>query len=1195
MKNISFSGKILYKIFTLVIITLLSVAADTSAKVINTEYMQSKRLSVNIKNQPLTTLFQYIEKNSEFVFLYSSSDINPHFRVTVEMKDATVDHILNQALTGSDLEYSINNRQITISKSTKKTAPPRNISGIVSDTYKNPMVGALVTIKGSLSGAITDVDGHFSLQATDGDILTVSFMGYKPQEIPVKQHTIFNIILEEDALSVDEVVVVGFGSQKKVNLTGSVATVSSDVFRERPVQNAGQALQGVAAGLNVTSSIGGIGSKPKLNIRGETTIGLGSNGDPLILIDGMEGDINTINPQDIESISVLKDAAASSIYGSRAPFGVILVTTKSGKSGRVTINYNNSFRFSSASNIPNTVNSYRFANYINEGLGNANKVGKFGADVLDRLKRYNEGSLTTKNIPDPTNPDVWANPKYNANDNVNWFDALFGGTSFSQEHTVSITGGTDKLQVYASLNYLNENGLLQIAEDRYKRYATNLKITGNINSYLKFNYNIKFNREDFKRPTFFDDVTVYRALTWTFPNIPLKDDNGFYYENEYRMPSALSIADGGTYKNNTNNMYQQFKLTATPLENWNINAEVNYRLNIYNQHQDTQLFYNHGVDGVHLYDPMMPLENSDVTELNRQFNYLNPNVYSDYFLSLADAHNIKLMVGFQAERQWSQMLSAQRTGIIVPYMDQIDVTNGLSPDGSSTPPLVAGNTQNWATAGFFGRLNYDYKGRYLLEANLRYDGTSRYRADKRWKWFPSFSVGWNISQEDFWKNLTDICNLLKVRASYGELGNQNTTELYPTYQTLTIKPGGGYYLINNLPQTIVNSPTILNALMTWERIKTFDIGLDFGFLNNRLTGSFDYYKRTTADMIGPGEELPNIYGKDVPNANNTELKSYGWDLSVKWQDRLANGIGYSASFLLYDSRSEITKYPNQGMTLDLLNKGGSALGGVPCRYYEGEKTGEIWGYQTIGIAQTQEEMDRHLASLPNGGQSALGNSFGAGDIMYADLNNDGKISSGSGSAKDPGDMKVIGNQTPRYNFGIDLGVDYKGFDLRLFLQGTMKRDFASSDVLFFGAQAGESALITESHMDYFREAANHPFGQNLNAYYPRPIVDSENAKNARVQTRYLLNAAYMRLKNMQIGYTLPERITNQYGINRLRFFLSGENLLTFTKLPNMYDPETVSLGTTRADNQPGIKSSGDILGAAYPVLRTFSFGLSVTF
>ncbi|HEX3007163.1 MAG TPA: SusC/RagA family TonB-linked outer membrane protein, partial [Bacteroidales bacterium] len=478
-----------------------------------------------------------------------------------------------------------------------------------------------------------------------------------------------------------------------------------------------------------------------------------------------------------------------------------------------------------------------------------------------------------------------------------------------------------------------------------------------------------------------------------------------------------------------------------------------------------------------------------------------------------------------------------------------------------------GQYQKWSTAGFFGRLNYDYKGRYLLEANLRYDGTSRFRENKRWNLFPSFSAGWNIAREDFWAPLEEMVSTLKLRASYGELGNQNTDNWYPTYVTMPVKDTNGTWLIKGVKPTTSSAPSLISSSMTWERVNSWNIGLDMAFLRNRLTSSFDYYTRYTLDMIGPAPQLPDILGTDVPKTNNTDLKTYGFEFSLGWKDRLKNDLGYSVNLLLSDSQTEITRYPNK--TGDLSTS----------TYREGQKMGEIWGYETVGIAKDQPEMDAHLAKLPNGGQDALGSQWSAGDIMYKDLNEDGKIDNGSNTEGNPGDLKIIGNSTARYLFSIDLNVDWKGFDARAFFQGVLKRDYFQDSYYFWGASSSGVWWSTgfKQHEDYYRNDASHPLGQNIDSYYPRPLFSD---KNQKVQSRYLQDASYIRLKNLQFGYTLPQELTSKIRIDRLRVFVAGENLWTGTKMTKIFDPETIS---------------GGYGGNVYPLTKVFSVGLNVNF
>ena len=431
-----------------------------------------------------------------------------------------------------------------------------------------------------------------------------------------------------------------------------------------------------------------------------------------------------------------------------------------------------------------------------------------------------------------------------------------------------------------------------------------------------------------------------------------------------------------------------------------------------------------------------------------------------------------------------------------------------------------------------------------------------------------------MAKENFWTDWEEYVGMLKLRGSYGELGNQNTENWYPTYQVMTVTASNGDWLMNGLKPNTAAVPALVSSAMTWERIRTWNVGLDVSALNSRLSASVDVYQRKTLDMIGPAPELPVVLGTDVPQTNNTDLRTYGWELSIGWNDRLECGLGYSATFLLSDSQTEITRYPNETGTLN-TDVNASAEDMI---YRKGMKLGEIWGYETLGIAKTQEEMDAHLASLPNGGQDAIGSRWTAGDIMYKDLNGDGKIDSGASTENDHGDLTVIGNNTPRYQFGLDLNMDYKGFDLRLFFQGVMKRDYFQNSFYFWGAGSTvwESTCMIP-HLDYFRADPDHVLGQNLDAYFANPDFSSD--KNRQTQSRYLQNAAYIRLKNVQLGYTLPEHITKKFLVSKLRVYVSGENLWTGTSIFGTFDPETIDGGWD---------------GSVYPLSKTISVGLSLT-
>lgn len=1030
-------------------------------------------------------------------------------------------------------------------------------NGNVKDDTGETIIGASVVVKGTTNGTITDFDGNFSLSNLNkGDVIEVSYIGYKTLTVTWDGSPL-NLVLKSDTQTLDEVVVVGFGTQKKVNLTGSVSTVGAEELASRPVSNVSQALQGLVPGMNFdygTKGNGGaLNTEMNINIRGTGTIGEGSNAAPLILIDGMEGNMNMLNPNDIENISVLKDAAASSIYGSRAPYGVVLITTKKGKAGRVNINYNNSFRWSQAINMPDVADSYTYATYFNKmQLNDGATAVQFDDERLQAIQDYLNGTITTTTKPNRQTPTIW---DWIGNTNTDWYDVVFGGSAFSQEHSLSANGGTEKVQYYFSANYMGQEGLVAIRRDKLKRYTVTAKINAELFPWLKMSYNTKYMRKDYTQPTALGENVLYHNMAKRWPMEPIFDPNGYPMSNTIYNP----IMFGGDSSTQTDWLYQQFQVTAEPIKGWKIIGELNYK--VIDDFGSTVNLKSpmHNVEGEVYYGDTW--NTSKVTERSERTNYFNTNVYSEYFHSFNDAHNLKVMVGFQAELNKWRKLEASAMDLISEDIQDINAASGIQ-------KINASAKNHWATAGFFGRINYDYKERYLFEMNMRYDGTSRFARDKRWNLFPSFSAGWNIAREAFMEDHLDIINTLKLRGSWGELGNQNTTNLYPYIQLMKFaaQDKDSHWLINNARPNTANAPDLISVLLGWERMRSWNIGLDLGMLNNRLTLSFDWFNRRTIDMVGPAPTLPVILGTDVPKTNNTDMQSVGFELDLGWQDRI-NDFSYGVHFLLSDDRQKILKYPNPMGEIDSFNAG----------HY----MGEIWGFETVGIAKTDEEMNEHLKN----NKPDWGTKWAAGDIMYKDLDGDGRVTDGA-TLSEPGDKRIIGNSSPRFRFGLDLTASYKGFDIRAFFQGVMKRDAWLNDNMFWGATGGiwSSSCFT-SHLDYFRPE-DDAMGANLDAYFPRPLVDNY-AKNQKVQTRYLQNAAYMRLKNLQVGYTLPNSITKKAGMSNVRIFFSAENLFTLTGLPEGFDPETIHTGYGSGDGTWSSKT--------YPLSRTFSTGLSVNF
>ena len=1053
------------------------------------------------------------------------------------------------------------------------------VTGTVVDTEGEPVIGATVRTPDPKKVTSTDIDGRFTLRISKPTRLTVSYIGMGTQEMTAKPGEDVTITMSEDASALDEVVVVGFAVQKKINLTGAVGTASGKDIAERPVQNVATALQGVIPGLNIdnSSSGGELNASKKINVRGTETIGQGSKGGPLILIDGVEGDLNTINPQDIDNISVLKDAAASSIYGSRAPYGVILITTKQGAEGRTQIHYGNSFRWNKPLNQPKMMDSWQFANYANDMATWKGGDPQFDEDAMNKIWAYYNGE--SDYIADQTvvpyngsNHLVfgggWETSGWYAN--TDWLKEYYKDTAFSQEHNLTVNGGNEKTNYYLSGAFLDQGGFMRHGEDDYKRYNIMGKFNAQIQPWLKVGFTSKWVRTDYDRPTTLGGNFYDNVIRRGWPTVPVRDPNGYYTA---RVSYIEQLENGGRYKEQNDLFVNQVTLTITPIKNWNIIGEFNSRINSDWRHQENFATYGHDADDPERLHPAMdsPLEEDQrITERSYRETYLNANVYTNYYLNFAKQHNLTLLLGIQFENNKSRGLQAARADL---YTVDKPVIDGTSDKDDYS---MSGWYDKWSTLGFFGRINYDFDSRYLLEVNMRYDGSSRFRRDKRWVLSPSMSAGWNIARESFWADLERIVPIMKLRFSYGQLPNQNTSELYPTYRLMNLANRTESWLVNGQKPNSAWFPKVINPNMTWEKIITTNIGLDWGLFNNRLTGSFDFYWRTNKDMlVYGGIPYPQVFGADFPPENLGKMRTRGWELQVQWRDRIGKDFSYSVGVNLSDDRTKIIDYPNREGALN--------------RYLPGEWLGNIYGLTTIGIAQSQEEMNAHLAHTNQSEYLGYGTDvWGAGDIMYKDLDGDGYIRKGT-TIDDLGDLRVIGNNHPRYRIGFNLAATWKWFDISAFFQGVCKRDyFVSSNngsgalgkgAIFWGHTGNMAeSVFFEDHLDYWRNESSG-LGANYDSYYARLTSDRHNCET---QTRFLQNAAYLRLKNLQVGFTLPENWLNAIHFRNIRLYFSAENLVTWTKLSKLIDPETLDVGKMGA-------------GASYPLSKTMSFGLTADF
>ena len=1021
-------------------------------------------------------------------------------------------------------------------------------NGVVTDTTGETVIGASVVVKGTTNGTITGLDGDFSLSGvTKGSILVVSFVGYQNTEVKWNGQPL-TIVLKEDTKVLDEVVVVGYGTQKKANLSGAVAAVDGKVLQDRPITNIGQGLQGVVPNLNITMNNGGApGATSSFNIRGNTSL---NGGSPLVLVDNVQMDANLVNPDDIESISVLKDAASASIYGARAACGVILITTKKGKkSDKPTVSLSATGYWQSPALTFHNVNSMQYLTMMDEAYQNDGGSGHyFKSQVYQYAEDYFNGKYDSPVFFD-TAYDTY---KYGYCGNTDWWDELYK-TSFSQIYTANISGGNDRTTYYASVSMNDQGGILKAGDDKYNKYNANVNISSNITKWLNVSAKIAHTYTDELHPTGGTTAmnsTAYSGLSSysgmmkgdLSPLMPVKHPDGHYAgQGSYTNPVAI-MEQGGNAQYKQNDLWMTGAVKITPIKGLVINADYTWNFYGKSSNQHVQNFYDYtAVPGTENYYPWT--NPSSVTVTNNDDYYNAFNAFAEYTFSLKEKHNFKVMVGYNQENKHKKYHYAGRKNLIDSSNPSLNLAYGdMAMNGSET---------HWSVNGFFARINYDYKGKYLLELNGRYDGSSKFPHGDRYAFFPSASVAWRVSEEKFWEPIRGWFDNFKLRASYGSLGNQALDESrygnFPYLATYGINTKYGA-LLNGTRPVAVSVPGLVSASFTWETVNQIDFGFDASFFGGRLNTSFDWYRRNTKDMLTAGQALPAVLGTSVPQENAADMKTVGWEVSLEWNDRLSNGFGYHIKGVLSDYQASITKFSNPTKLLGT--------------HYVGEKLNEIWGYVSNGLFQSDEDAKAADQSYLSGG------SWGAGDVKYEDLNNDGKIDIGKNTLDDSGDRKIIGNSTPRYSYGITAGFDYKGFDFEMFWQGIGKRDYWLGGSQFWGFTDEWCTPLTSS-LDYWTE-------DNRDAYFPRLHHYGVNGGNHQVSTRYLQNAAYLRLKNVVLGYTIPRSITEKVKISRLRVFVQGENLLTFTPLIDSYDPETLNNMT-------------------YPINKKISVGLNLTF
>jgi TonB-linked SusC/RagA family outer membrane protein len=1122
-------------------------------------YAQTKKISLAMNDATIREVLYAIQNQSEFYFLYNSELIDVTKKVDITIEEEKVDAILTRLFNKNEVDFLIKDRYIVLTPVGGNAElfaeqQQRAVSGTVSDESGQPLPGVTVMVKGTTQGTVTNNDGNYSItNIPENATLVFSFVGMRTQEVVVGDQTNINVNMVIDAIGIEEVVAIGYGVQKKENLTGSISMVTSDRLENRPIASVGQGLQGVVPNLNIKYNSGSPSETPDINIRGFESI---NGGEPLILVDGVPMDLERINPNDIKSITVLKDASASAVYGARAAFGVILVETKKGQKGKMQVTFGIEqsitqpiFKFDFVQD------PYTFVTAVNGAWERKNGVPRYDNNYVEGTKKWSEN---------PIENNAWGfyNGELRFYGNNKYEEKLLEKFSPQQKYDLSISGASEKNSYYLSFGFLNKDGFLKINNENYKRYNAIIKNDYKVTDWLLINGQITFNSQINDSPHIYHWNVGLNSLARQSPIYPLEfPDLPYYIEpgdhekfekyigmGTMRVNFLPYLENGGRTTWTTNDTWLSFGSTLNPLNGLNIKSDFSYRT-YWRDFQDVAS----KVETINL--PVIggiPILSDNLTSyvytdndfiqnrINRSQYYVF-NTYAEYELEGLIDNYLKIMLGYNQEWGRNNNVTATSQNLIIPSITDISATTGSQ--------QTSGSKDHYSLRGIFYRLNYIFKEKYLIEASGRYDGSSRFPQKSRFGFFPSFSLGWRISNEPFMENVSDWLDNLKIRASYGELGNQLLgTNYYPYISAMG--SGLAAFPMSSSESLIpyVSAAGLVSPSLTWEKVEVSNLGFDL-FINQRLDVTFDIYTRNTKNML-MNVQYPDILGTSAPKENAADLKTNGWELYTTWRDRINKDWSYSFSVGLSDNQTKITKYQNPTGNIN--------------DYYVGKKIGEIWGFETVGIFQYEED----VANAAD--QSQIGTNWRAGDIQYKDLNGDGKITRGNFTLDEPGDLIIIGNSSPRYSYSITPDIKYKNWSVNFFFQGLF-RDFwpeNGSHKAFWPFNTDISIYkfyITESWSE-----------NNRDAYFPAPTW--REAKNMQVQSRYLQNAAYIRLKNITLNYDVPSDFTNKIRLDKVQLYFSGMNLWEYTKMHHSLDPE-------QRDN----------LEQTYYFQRIFTFGTKITF
>ncbi|MDR0537446.1 MAG: TonB-dependent receptor [Tannerellaceae bacterium] len=1141
------------------------------------------QVSLDVKNRSIKDALSEIERSSSYSFFFTDKLKDMDKKVSVRVANESIEKTLNLLLDGTSIAYHKQDANLYLlapkGVSTKETPDSkqsnqaRRYSGVVVDEKGEPVIGANVIVKGATgSGTITDIDGKFALNVSQGTTLVVSYIGFSSVEIIAGSQTDLKITMREDSELLGEVVVVGYGTQKKAHLSGAVSTISSKQMENRPVINANAALQGLAPNVNIRLSSGNPTQAPEINVRGYTSI---NGGSALILVDNVPmtpEEFGRINPADIESVSVLKDAASAAIYGARAAFGVILVTTKTAKSEKLEISADVNYAYRSEINyFKYDMDLVNFMEVINLVGGD----GSYTAAQIDYARqRMKDPSLPEIRMPgDPKYPSLDAENRYDYYAMTDWHELYTNPSPMTLNANVSIGQRNERMNFMTSAAILSNDGMY-VGEKPYKRY--NIRSGGNYKLFKWWTVgaNITYNRSEWDTP-----YTVGTSgANGTIPSLA-----GMYIKNPPKNPDGTwtesggglgELLDGGRWVRKQNDTQFTFNTTFDVIKDiFTIKADANIRL--YNENRDSWQLSIANSRSPGRIDYAHP---TSVTYEGKEDMLTTMNLYGDFHKTFAGKHFVQALAGFNQEHTSKSNTWVSQQGLISENYPSLVLATGSITRSQSKSAL--------SLRGVFGRLNYTFNNKYIAEFNGRYDGTSRFAQGRRFGFFPSATGAYLISNEKFFEAVRETLpiSFLKLRASYGSLGNQGkpTEGYYPYFSTMANPSEVNMFIDGSRPLGIKRPDGEAAGNLTWEAVRTINFGANIGLLNDRLSIEFDRYTRYTEGMLAPAKAIPAQFGADVARSNAADLKTQGWELDITWRDetKLAGSpLNYSVRFMLSDARAWITKYDNPDKLLNTSISNPT--------YYEGQEIGEIWGFEVPGLFKSKEEADLWWDQTPI--QHPARTELTAGDMKFNDLNGDGVINKGKGTVDDPGDRRIIGNTASRYPYSIDLSASWRGFDIRAFLQGVGKRDWypENANSNWWYTEKNPYVEFWSSYLTTWRTPSiyirDHWTPENPDGYYPRMFHRSaQNANTAEwmnANTRYMQDASYLRLKNVTLGYTLPEKLTGKAGISRLRVYFSGENLWTWSHLfVDAIDPETLG------DNY-----------STYAMQKIFSLGLNINF